>query len=74
MPRIDVRGNTRDVISPSKGNLIWGRWTVNIEGGFDEEPDESFAEALRRVKGLIAATTNAKEITMYGGEGNIMDE
>jgi hypothetical protein len=47
--------------------MQWGRWHVEIEGGFDETPEEAFAESLRRVKGLIENTTNAKSITMYGG-------
>jgi hypothetical protein len=37
-----------------------------VEGGFDEEPEALFEEALRRVNGLIANTADAEGITMYG--------
>jgi hypothetical protein len=67
MPRIDVSGRTRDVIDPSKGPMKWGRWTVLIEGGFNEDPEEAFKEALRRVSGLIENTKDAENLTMYGG-------
>lgn len=66
MPRIDVSGYTRDVVSPAKGHMVWGRWTVLIEGGFNERPEESFDEALRRVRGLIENTSNAESISIYG--------
>jgi hypothetical protein len=66
MPRIDVSGKTRNVIDPVKGHMKWGRWSAFIEGGFNESPEEAFAEALRRVKGLTANTEDAENITMYG--------
>lgn len=67
MAKIDVSGNTREMMSPVRGQMKWGHWTVHIEGGFNDDPEESLAEALRRVKGLIANTKDAENIKMYGG-------
>jgi hypothetical protein len=73
MAKIYVFGNTREVDSPVKENMKWGHWTIRIEGGFGEDPEKPLAEALRRVKGLIANTKDAENIKMYGGafDGNL---
>jgi hypothetical protein len=61
--RIDVRGSTREPAHAGKASK-WGRWTVLIEGGFDESPEPLFAEALDRVKSLISGTKDAESFAM----------
>lgn len=70
MARIDVSGSTRNVVHPEKGQMCWGRWSVQIEGGFDEKPAPAFEEALRQVRGLIENTSNAENIRMYGKQND----
>lgn len=66
MPRINVSSFTRD-IQQGEGpeRKQWGRWSVMIEAGFDEEPGLVMGEALRRVEGLIASTSEAANYPMY---------
>lgn len=66
MARIDINAGTRDVYEGEpRTRKKWGRWTVTIEGGMDESPVDVFAEALRRVNGILGSTTDASEYPMY---------
>jgi hypothetical protein len=66
MPRINVNTFTRDVQQgEAPERKKWGRWSVTIEGGFDETPRPILIEALQRVEGLIASTSDAASFPMY---------
>ena len=68
MPRIAVNSFTRDIQqNEDLEKKQWGRWSVTVEGGFDEDPAPILREALQRVEGLIASTSGAERYPMYSG-------